>query len=363
MEKKRIVWITPDCFWDTDGAIVPKLMELYNIRWYVVRPNESKKVIQKNTSINKVITFNNRYYNPNIIKEYNALLSDIVDFHPNLVYTGFEGFPYFMPLFFKSLKGIKTILAGHETNPWRRGSRRWPVRIYLRYLIQRMNHVQVFSKFAEREFGQLYPGKNCTYVPMALKDYGEPTEKFNSNGKKLFLFFGTDRPDKRLDVLLKAFLSLDEDCKKNARLLVYGATSHDNQIKYEELCKGNENIELNFGFVDDNKIPNLFTSVDYLVLPYQQVSQSGPNMIAYRYGLPIIASDIPGFSERITDGINGYLFEVNNYYSLKSVLEYAIKAPMSEYLTLKENIKKFAEDNYSFNSIIERYSKMIDQII
>lgn len=38
------------------------------------------------------------------------------------------------------------------------------------------------------------------------------------------------------------------------------------------------------------------------MLPYQDVAQSGPHMIAYNYNLPVIASDINGFVERVEDG-------------------------------------------------------------
>ena len=43
------------------------------------------------------------------------------------------------------------------------------------------------------------------------------------------------------------------------------------------------------------------------MLPYQDVAQSGPHMIAYNYNLPVIASDIEGFAERVEDGENSFL--------------------------------------------------------
>ena len=56
------------------------------------------------------------------------------------------------------------------------------------------------------------------------------------------------------------------------------------------------------------------------MLPYQDVAQSGPHMIAYNYNLPVIASDIDGFAERVEDGVNGFLFRVNDKESLKAAI-------------------------------------------
>lgn len=70
------------------------------------------------------------------------------------------------------------------------------------------------------------------------------------------------------------------------------------------------NITAEFRRIDDEEIPELFTKSDYLVLPYEDVAQSGPHMIAYNYNLPVIASDIDGFKERVVDGENGFYLNV-----------------------------------------------------
>jgi len=54
------------------------------------------------------------------------------------------------------------------------------------------------------------------------------------------------------------------------------------------------------------------------------VSQSGPTKIAFNYNLPIIASNLPGFSDEILEGVNGYLFEPGNVEDLVCVMAHAI---------------------------------------
>ena len=48
-----------------------------------------------------------------------------------------------------------------------------------------------------------------------------------------------------------------------------------------------------------------FQEADYLVLPYDESTQSGPLLIAYNYNIPVIASDIELFKTMVCDKQNG----------------------------------------------------------
>ena len=85
------------------------------------------------------------------------------------------------------------------------------------------------------------------------------------------------------------------------------------QNDFIQQIDGCSSISTYFKRIDDCEIAELFTKHDFLMLPYEDVAQSGPHMIAYYYNLPVIASDIEGFAERVIDGENGYLFKRNNF--------------------------------------------------
>lgn len=362
MEKKRLVWITPDYFFDTDKLIVGYLQNEYDVRWYIFIGKGSKIIIPEDSRY-KHVHLPYRSRDLRIIGVYYKLLKQFKSFNPQVVYNGYDGDPYFYPMAFALIDRKVFIMEGHEPNPYRR---RYHTRMMVKCLkwdINHIGHVQVFSKFTEKEFKQMYPKTECTYIPMVPKDYGQPKEQLDYGGKKVFLFFGGVRPDKRLDILLKAFVSMRKECQNKAHLLVYGSCEEDRIPEFKEIANDANNIELHFGFASDNIIPTLFTSSDYLVLPYQAVTQSGPNMIAYNYNLPVIATDLDGFTERITDGVDGYIFPVNDETALKEILEKCISQSKEEYNLIKNNMAKRVDEEYSLEVVIEKYKKMIDYVI
>lgn len=46
-----------------------------------------------------------------------------------------------------------------------------------------------------------------------------------------------------------------------------------------------------------------------LILPYKQVTQCGPLLIAYDENMPVICSDLPGFKEYIDDYESGIIYK------------------------------------------------------
>lgn len=198
---------------------------------------------------------------------------------------------------------------------------------------------------------------------MVPKDYGKPKEIIDHDNSIVFLFFGGVRSTKRFDVLLDAFLSLDYQHLQKAELWVYGNCDGEEKDKYLSKSKEYTNIKMMLDFVPDDLVPTLFCSASYLVQPYQQITQSGPMMIAYNYNLPIIASDIDGFKERIIDGKSGFLFKKNDVVDLTRVLTNCIDLPDSKYLHIKTKMQDFVEREYSLKIVTQRYREMLNNFI
>ena len=360
---KTIVWITPDYFYDVDWPIIRSLKNYYDIKWYVIWGTGSLRKKPNNDDVTSFIQLKYRYRDIRIIKQYWSIIREVKRINPVVVYNAFLGMPYFLPLLFNIIGSKKIIFEGHEINPYVSANHDKLSVAYARYNIRKVGHVQVFSKHAAEEFKQLYPGHDCTYVPMVPKDYGDPSRIIEHGGKRVFLFFGSVRSTKRFDVLLEAFLALDDSHSQKAELWVYGKCDGPEKEKYESMISGNENIKTMFDFVPDELVPELFYSSSYLVQPYQQITQSGPMMIAYNYGLPIIASDIEGFKERITDGENGFLFKKNDVNDLRRVLQLCIDQSDGTYNQIKENAIAFARNEYSPDVVLDKYKTMIDDFI
>lgn len=368
--KQRIVWITPDYFYDVDWPIIERLKDRYEIRWYVFWGKGSLIGHPHNELIFKFISFPYRQRDLRVVGLYYSLIKEMKRFDPAIIYNGFEGSPFFYPLLFLMFDEKRIIHEGHEIDPYisldhtkLSFSERIAVS-YTKYYLNKVGHTQVFSRHSVTTFNRLYPGRQCTYVPMVPKDFGAPKHELKHGNKKVFLFFGkVYRTLKRFDLLLDAFLSLDEEHSSKAELWVYGKCDGEERTKYEQLIEGHDNIKTLFDFVPDELIPDLFSSASYLVQPYQKITQSGPTMIAFKYNLPVIGSNIDGFKERIEDGKNGYLFEVDNVNGLKRVLEICIDQNATDYNNIKNNLKSFVEQEYSPSVVIKKYCEMIDSFI
>lgn len=131
---------------------------------------------------------------------------------------------------------------------------------------------------------------------------------------------------------------------------------------YLKLIEKEERIRVRFERIEDAEIPELFSLHDFLVLPYENVAQSGPHMIAYNYNMPVIASNIDGFKERIINMEDGYLFEVNNEHSLCTVLMKAIDN-YGEYDQMVTKLKSVVKKKFSNEVITRKYKLYLDKII
>lgn len=154
---------------------------------------------------------------------------------------------------------------------------------------------------------------------------------------KVLLFFGFIRPYKGLDCLLDAFRTLAPKYPE-VSLLIVGEHFYDgdnqkykNDIFLQQL-PSDDPIRLQIVWVDryvaDAEVGRYFSVADVFIAPYLSVTQSGALNIAYAFDLPVIASDLPGFRECVSDGQSGYLFSAGNSADLAKKIELFLRRPI-----------------------------------
>ncbi len=113
-------------------------------------------------------------------------------------------------------------------------------------------------------------------------------------------------PYKGIEKLLDAaeMLSAKYD---NFTIGIYGKINY-NRHELEERIKANSRITLDNRFIDYKDIASIFSVNDVIIIPYIQVSQCGPLLIAYAQNVPVITSSLPGFREYVDDGLSGFMF-------------------------------------------------------
>jgi glycosyltransferase involved in cell wall biosynthesis len=176
-----------------------------------------------------------------------------------------------------------------------------------------------------------------------------------------FLNFGIISRYKRVDVLINAAVLAYE--KTNLKFIVKIAGRCKNWDSYQSLIKYPFLFDLRIESIPNEEVADLFASSHYFVLPYQDISQSGALMVALNYNLPVLASNVRSFSEFIVDGRTGFLFETASVNSLSNLIVHILENHKTIYQFLKLQQKKFVDDNFSIDTIVNKYSVFFNKII
>jgi glycosyltransferase involved in cell wall biosynthesis len=221
-------------------------------------------------------------------------------------------------------------------------------------------NVNMFSKSQAGLLKQDFPESKIFQFVLGLKEFGKATNQRPDIGDVRFLSFGTLNYAKNIDLLIDAACFLHERGVRGFKVSINGACKdwswYQRRIKYPEI------FELDIRMIDNREIPNLFNGAHYFVQPYRVVSQSGPMKIAFNYNLPDITSDLPGFTDEIVEGVNGYTFEAGSAESLADKMQWVIEHHKENYPKLLKRMRSYTEEQYAEEKLIQQYVNMFEEI-
>ena len=76
----------------------------------------------------------------------------------------------------------------------------------------------------------------------------------------------------------------------------------------------------------------------------------------------MIASELPGFTEYIEDGVTGYLFEARNHQDLYRVLKTVVTAPETSLEEMRKKLEEYVTGDLRLDSIIANYLEFFDEL-
>ena len=368
---KKIVFIVDSGFWDHSFKIIEELhkqIDLFVIVTDVKSPNHTIDSIDNfciERGIKKRIVANSKFRvrNPwRIIFEYREYISTIKKINPDIIYIEHLISPYFSILSRFFLGKKKVIIAFHDVAPHmvNKRNRNKKTKIYLKLYSVLFSNFHFFSYSQRALFIKRHPNKNTFVARLFL--IGPDVinnNKIRKDNKINFLYFGEIDFYKGVDVLIKAGNILGKQYD-NFKITIAGNSKKFKE--YSNLIKNSKIFDLKTYFIPRKDIPNEYYSADYLILPYKDVTQSGPLIMGYKYDLIPIASDLPGFKEYIEDGITGYLFKNEDSKCLADVMEKALNVTKGEKNRIKNNIDKFKEKEFNINNSTQQYLKFFNKI-
>ncbi len=164
----------------------------------------------------------------------------------------------------------------------------------------------------------------CAYGIEALRYRSRTVEA--QPGPLRIGFIGTLAPHKGCHVLLDAFKLLPSGA---ACLNIFGRESDrpDYSARLRELASHDSAIRFRGAF-PNSEIGEVLVDIDLLVVP-SVWNENTPLVIyaAHAAGCPVLGSDVPGISESVRNGIDGFLFEPGNAFALAKQIREFIERP------------------------------------
>lgn len=150
------------------------------------------------------------------------------------------------------------------------------------------------------------------------------TQQINNIGKLNLVFVGRISHFKGVINLVETINGM-----KDVRLDLYGDSGEDKSYidKCIQLITASSGIDYK-GALNPHEVIQIISQYDILILP-STIHEMSPLVIreAFAAGIPVLASDSMGAKEQITDGVNGWLFKMNDWGDLKKKLEWLISHP------------------------------------
>jgi glycosyltransferase involved in cell wall biosynthesis len=163
-----------------------------------------------------------------------------------------------------------------------------------------------------------------------------------SKSRWTFGFFGQINPFKGVDLLLRAaeILKKDEDEDSGIQIRLHGNLIGQSEAflsEFREQTQGGDSNIVWLGPYDNTNVGQLMGQCDYVVVPSKWWENS-PVVIqeAFAVGCPVICAGIGGMAEKVTDGVSGLHFRVNDHLDLVRALKKAAK--ISTYEDLRAGV-------------------------
>lgn len=232
--------------------------------------------------------------------------------------------PYFAPCYYvlcKRLKNTRIVFVCHNVFP----HERFPLDKMLTKAVLRQGDCHIVQSKKDADdlqtiiknpvFRQtVHPTYNAFRIENMSKEEARSRLGIGMDDKVL-LFFGFVREYKGLQYLIQAMPLLTKRVAGIKLLIVGDFSSEESKKQYEDRIVQTgkkEQIAVYDGYIPDREVEKFFAAVDLVVLPYVSATQSGIAQIAYGFEKPVVATNVGGLPDVVTDGKTGYLVEAKN---------------------------------------------------
>lgn len=210
----------------------------------------------------------------------------------------------------------------------------------------------------KNKLGFVCSKKRVTIIPNGLNLEKFKPVTLNNNGIVKIGMVSRLVKIKDIETLIKSVSVLNRKVKAKFELVIAG--DGESRVELEELTESLKLDNVRFlGMLDEVELIKFMQSLSIYVHASYGETMSTSIMQAQAFGLPIVASNVKGINNVITNNENGLLVELKNEVALADSLELLVN---------KENLRKvfgkksreYAEKYLSNTKMIDNYQKVFD---
>ena len=264
------------------------------------------------------------------------------------------------------LLGKKIVFTAHDINYEKLVDRdSFLNRLSLKFMYRIVDHIIVHTEKMKSELVETYHVNKTkiSVIPFGINEVIPRTDLTREQARiklsllaceKVILFFGNIAPYKGLEFLIHSLAQLREK-SENIKLIIAGRIKDDSQ----EYWRGIERNIREFGledailrrieYIPEPEAEIYFKAADVLILPYKNIFQSGVIYTSYRFGLPVIATDVGSLKNDVIVGQTGFICKSENPEDLADkIVQYFKSGLFNDLNTTREKIIQHARTNHSW---------------
>ena len=211
------------------------------------------------------------------------------------------------------------------------------------------------SKFLKETYGRHgFAASRTVHLPQGALLQARLPREVRSDGKVVFVYLGHVAYRKGLDLLVRAFNTLNHPA---AELHIHGINAEPRYLEQILATVPADKKVIYHGEYAPADMPAILAKADVAVVPSR--GENYPFVIReiLHHGVPVIASDVAGIPEIVTDEKNGRLFRNEDHQHLGRILRELVETPAAiEKLRAGiEPIKSIDEDAADIESLYADY--------
>lgn len=301
----KVIFITTESTLDHSFTMINELRNHIDIKPYIIAKELTSELNEYCTRLNAEFVKRHSFKNLfSIFKEY-GFISRLKKEKADLYW--FNRASLYQTLFIKML--IKYHLINiHDVN-LHPEEKDYHGIMSQKMIFRLLKNIAVMSRTQSDIFEKRFKRKPFL-LQLPIIDYYKsisPPAVVAKGAKVKFFFFGSVMPYKGIEKLIEASALLEKKTQ-DFEVNIFGKLNY-NKDGLTQKINSVKSITLHNRFIDYKEVSGVFASNDVLIIPYIQVSQCGPLLIAYSQNVPVITSDLPGFAEYVDDGKSGLLFD------------------------------------------------------